>query len=188
MALTETSAHSGQRALLITGTVGVGKTSVAEAVGDLLSEAQMPNAVVDIDWLRRAWPAPSGDRFNMAIAMRNLRSVSANYFDAGIVRLVLAGVLETQADRDHHEASVGVPMVVCRLRVDLLLVRVRLARRHENLSASLRWHLDRSGELDAIMDAAAVEDCQVDATTATLAEAAAAVIREVGWTEPRAPS
>ena len=41
------------RALLLTGTVGVGKTSVAAAVGDLLRERQVANAVVDLDELRR---------------------------------------------------------------------------------------------------------------------------------------
>ena len=45
-------------AMLINGTVGAGKTSVAEMVGDLLTEAGMPNAVIDLDWLRRSWPSP----------------------------------------------------------------------------------------------------------------------------------
>ncbi|MEO3890831.1 hypothetical protein [Nonomuraea sp. B5E05] len=36
-------------ALLITGTVGVGKTSVADAAGDVLSDAGVPNAVIDVD-------------------------------------------------------------------------------------------------------------------------------------------
>ena len=45
------------RALLLTGTVGVGKSSVAAAVGDLLRERRVANAVVDLDELRRAWPA-----------------------------------------------------------------------------------------------------------------------------------
>jgi len=51
-------------ALLINGTVGAGMTSVAERVGDLLTEAGVPNAVIDLDWLRRSWPSPTGDRFN----------------------------------------------------------------------------------------------------------------------------
>ena len=41
------------RALLLTGTLGVGKTSVAAAVGDQLRERQVANAVVDLDDLRR---------------------------------------------------------------------------------------------------------------------------------------
>ena len=39
------------RALLLNGTVGVG--SVAAAVGDLLRERRVANAVVDLDELRR---------------------------------------------------------------------------------------------------------------------------------------
>jgi Ni2+-binding GTPase involved in maturation of urease and hydrogenase len=36
-------------ALLINGTVGAGKTSVAETVGNLLTEAGVPKAVIDLD-------------------------------------------------------------------------------------------------------------------------------------------
>ena len=36
----------------------------AEMVGGVLTEAGVPNAVIDLDWLRRSWPSPSGDRFN----------------------------------------------------------------------------------------------------------------------------
>jgi len=96
-------------ALLINGTVGAGKTSVAEMVGDLLTEAGVPNAVIDLDWLRRSWPSPDGDRFNVAMALRNLSSVARNYRDAGAVRIVLGGVIETKVERDRHQDTLGVP-------------------------------------------------------------------------------
>ena len=179
--MTKADARRAPRALLVTGTVGVGKTTVAEAVGDLLGDAGVPNAVIDVDWLRRAWPAPAGDRFHMALAMRNLRAVAANHLDAGAHRLVLAGVVESPDDRERHQRAVGLPMTVCRLRVDLPLVRARLARRHEHEEAAREWHLHRSGELDALLDTAAVEDSCLDVTAATPAEAAAAVLRVVGW-------
>lgn len=67
---------TGASALLITGTVGVGKTSVAEVVGDLLREARVSNAVIDLDWLSHAWPVPPGDGFNETMALRNLKSVA----------------------------------------------------------------------------------------------------------------
>jgi adenylylsulfate kinase-like enzyme len=38
--------------LLITGTVGVGKTTVAEAVGRMLAERAVPHAVVDLGQIR----------------------------------------------------------------------------------------------------------------------------------------
>lgn len=84
-----TDSPRGARALLINGTVGVGKTTVAEAVGDLLAEAGTAHAVLDLDWLRQSWPAPPGDRFNFNMLLRNLRSIAGNYLDAGATRLVL---------------------------------------------------------------------------------------------------
>jgi len=129
----------------------------AEMVSGVLTEAGVPNAVIDLDWLRRSWPSPAGDRFNVAMALRNLRSVARNYRDAGAVRIVLAGVIETKVERDRHEDALGVPLSMCRLRVDLPLVRARLAQRHEGEGAVLQWHLARSGELDAILEAAVIE-------------------------------
>lgn len=93
------------RALLINGTVGAGKTSVAEALGDLLAQAGIANAVIDVDWLRRSWPEPPGDPFNGAITLRNLRAVARNYREAGALRLVLAGVVESRAERAAYAAA-----------------------------------------------------------------------------------
>jgi hypothetical protein len=167
--------------LLINGTVGAGKTSVAEMVGDVLTEAGVPNAVIDLDWLRRSWPSPDGDRFNVAMALRNLSSVARNYRDAGTVRIVLAGVIETRVERDRHEDALGVPLSVCRLRVDLPLVRARLAQRHEGEGAVLQWHLVRSGELDTILEAAAIDDFTVGATDLSLSSTAKMVLSTIGW-------
>lgn len=177
----ETADRTAPLALLITGTVGVGKTTIADAVGDLLREAAVPGAVVDIDWLRNAWPAPPSDRFNSALAMRNLRAISANFLQAGATRLVLAGVVESAADRAAHAQAVGVPMTVCRLHADLDLVRSRLVRRHEHDDDLREWYVRRCAELNEIMDATPVADSLVDVTSATPSEAAAAVLQQVGW-------
>jgi Ni2+-binding GTPase involved in maturation of urease and hydrogenase len=48
-------------AVLITGTVGAGKTSVAAAAGSILAEARIPHAVIDLDALTQSWPAPPDD-------------------------------------------------------------------------------------------------------------------------------
>ncbi len=103
----------GAQALLINGTVGVGKTTVAEAVGDLLADAGLPHAVLDLDWLRRSWPAPSGDRFNFEMLLRNLQSIAGNYLEAGATRLVLAGVVEHRNERKWLADAVGVGLTVC---------------------------------------------------------------------------
>ena len=65
------------RALLLTGTVGVGKTTRgARRSVTCCATPRCPNAVVDVDWLRAAWPAPPGDPFNEALALRNLAAVA----------------------------------------------------------------------------------------------------------------
>jgi chloramphenicol 3-O-phosphotransferase len=168
-------------ALLITGTVGAGKTTVADALGDLLAKAGTPHAVIDVDWLRRAWPAPPGDPFQSRLTLRNLRDVAANFRDAGLARLVLAGVVETRAQRDEYRDALGLDLTVCRLRVAPDVLRQRLTRRHENDPGRLPWHLDRAPELDGILDRAGVEDVIVDATKGTPYDTARAVAAAVGW-------
>jgi hypothetical protein len=164
------------RALLLTGTVGVGKTTVAAAVGDLLRERQVANAVLDLDELRRAWPAPPGDRFSTSVMLGNLSAVAANYLGHGFSTLVLAGVLETAEDRARHAEAVRVPMTVCRLVADPDAVHRRLHDRHRDDADGLGWHLHRAGELAAIQDASAVEDLRVDVTELSVVEAAARVL------------
>lgn len=168
-------------ALLISGTVGAGKSTTADAIGDRLRERGVPGAVIDLDELRRCWPSPPGDRFNSGVELANLTAVAGTYRRAGARRLVLAGVLEDPAARASYERAVGAPLVVCRLRVDLAVVRRRLNQRHPGQDAVLAWHLHRSGELDAILETAHAEDVTVDATHLTVPEAAAAVVRAAGW-------
>lgn len=176
-----TDSPLGASALLINGTVGVGKTTVARAVGDLLAEAGTPHAVLDLDWLSQSWPAPAGDRFNFTMLLRNLRSVAGNYLAAGATRLVLAGVVERQEERRQLAAAVGVGLTVCLLRAEPAVVHRRLTRRHDGEPGALRWHLERSGELDTILGRAAVEDFTTDTTTGSVPAIAASVIGAAGW-------
>ncbi|GAA3929858.1 hypothetical protein GCM10023085_09040 [Actinomadura viridis] len=166
---------------MINGTVGAGKTSTAEAAGDLLAAAGIPHAVMDLDWLRACWPSPPGDRFNAEMQLRNLRSVAANYLAAGFTRLVLAGVLESDDDRRRCADALSIPLDVCRLHVDLPVIHRRLAHRHHDDGPDLQWHLARSGELAAILERTRVEDTVVDGTLSSVSATARAVLKSVSW-------
>lgn len=155
------SAARGCRALLLVGAVGVGKTTTADAIGDELEGRGVPGAVIDLDAIRRGWPAPPGDRFNSAIELANLRAVAQNHREAGAEVLVAAGVIEERAARGRYEEAMRAPLTVVRLIAPRDLVRSRLRRRHELEPDVLSWHLDRFDELTAILDAAAVEDLTV---------------------------
>lgn len=149
------------RALLLSGAVGVGKTTVAEAIGAELEARGVPGAVIDLDGIRRGWPAPPGDRFNNRIEKANLRDLARNYREAGAQVLVAAGVIEERAARAGYEDAVGCALTVVRLTAPRELVRARLHRRHELDPEMLSWHLERFDELTAILDAAAAEDVTV---------------------------
>ena len=161
------------RALLITGTVGSGKTSVADALGDLLAAAAVPHAILDLDWLRRSWPSPPDDPFHNAMTLRNLRSVAGNYVQTGAARLVLAGVIESHQERHDYQQALGADLTVCRLRVDLPVVRQRLAQRHEPDKSA--WFLNRAAELDAVLTEAQLEDFTVETADDSIHQVAAAV-------------
>ena len=168
-------------ALLISGTVGAGKTTAADAVGDWLRAHGIPHAVVDLDWLRASWPTAPADPFGLSIELRNLTMVAANYLLDGAHRLVLAGVLEDPAMRDRYRHAVDVSLQVARLRIDLSLVQRRLRNRHAGQQTALDWHLDRSEELHLILESVALEDFVVDVDELSIEQTAAALVRGAGW-------
>lgn len=167
--------------LLITGTVGVGKTTVAEAVGRMLAERAVPHAVVDLDQIRLLWPSPDADRFNLAIELRNLASLAGNCREAGAQRLVLAGVIERRSDLAAYERACGGSVVVVRLLGAPSTVEPRLRARHRDSPEDLAWHLARRAELDSILDAAHVSDADVAIADRTPVEVAAEVLQLAGW-------
>jgi len=155
------------QAVLINGTVGSGKTTVAGALADLLRNDDVPGAAIDLDWLAEFWPSPPDDRFNTALTLTNLRAVAANFRAAGARVLIMAGVVETTDERRRVAEAVDCPLALVRLTADLELIRRRLHRRHDLDPDGLRWHLDRSGELDAILARADVDDLVIDVTELT---------------------
>ncbi|APX34137.1 hypothetical protein BH708_17105 [Brachybacterium sp. P6-10-X1] len=152
---------TGPRALLITGAVGVGKTTVTDAVGEELAAQGVAGAAIDLDWLRRSWPAPDDDPFQSRLELENLRLVAGTYRAAGALVLVAAGVLEAREDRPAYEVACGCPLTVVRLTAPRDLVRERLHRRHDLDPGGLVWHLERYDELTAVLDDAGVEDVGV---------------------------
>lgn len=165
------------KALLITGPAGAGKTTVAEAVGARLAEAKVPHAVIDLDWLSACWPAPADDPFHFELQLRNLQALVRNYTDAGVHRIVLAGVVESRADRERYAEVVGAKLNVCRLKADLSVLHRRLAARHHD-EAELRWHLNRAEELEMLYSTTWIEDYVV-AADQPVAEVAQDVV--TGW-------
>lgn len=166
--------------LLITGPVGVGKTTVAGEAANLLAEAGVPHAFVDVDALRWCYPSPPGDRFRTGIALRNLAAVWATYRAEGLGRLILAAVLEDRAELAGYLRAVpGAAIAVVRLRAPVATLAAQVARRETG--AGLEWHLARAVELAAQMDRDRVEDLLIDTADRPAVAIAREVLLRAGW-------
>lgn len=167
--------------LLITGTVGVGKSTVAAEMNDVLADLKVPNAAVDLDALGWQWPSTSN--WNSDLIFKNLASLWPNYRAHGATRLILAGVLEDRAELVRYRAAVpGVEITVCRLiapeavRVDRLLGRMPPG-------PSRDWHLSRTVELESTLNRLAGEDFAVE-NDRPVREVALEVLVRAGWVPP----
>ena len=169
-------------AVILTGTVGAGKTTTMHALGDLLGERGVPHALIDSDAVRLLRPAPPGDPFQQRIALLNLRDLARNYRGAGARVVVVAAVVERADDLPAHAEALGArdPLVV-RLTVDADAVQARLRARHPDDAEALAWHRARAPELAAIMDAAGLGGPVVDTTHRDPAAVASRVAQHAGW-------
>lgn len=164
--------------LILSGTVGAGKSSVGAAISGLLKAREVPHAFVDLDALAVSWPEHG--RFNEELALRNLASVWENFRSAGAQRLVIAYVVESRGDlRRYEEAVPGAEITVCRLVASQATREARLRKRETG--SGLAWHLNRTAELEAILQQAAVEDFCVENDGRPLEAVALEVLQKAGW-------
>jgi len=166
--------------MLITGPIGVGKTSVAAEVSELLDHAKVAHGMVDIDSLRWCYPRPPQDPFRIELAMKNLVAVWNNFQAFGAKRLVLADVLET---RDHleryHKAVPGAEIFVVRLHATLSTLTQHVQQRE--IGSALTRHLQRAAELTALMERNHVEDMLVDIEGKTVTNIAQEILTHSNW-------
>jgi hypothetical protein len=170
----------GVPTLVVTGPVGVGKTTTAHEVGGRLRRAGVPHAVVDLDALAGSYPPPPDDPFNSGMAFRNLAAVWANYAAGGAERLVVAYVFETRGELEWLRGAVpGAEIAVVRLRASDAALRARVGGRDRG--ESRERHLRRAVELARLMDERAIEEHLVETDGRAVEEVAAEVIERVGW-------
>jgi hypothetical protein len=165
--------------LLITGPVGVGKSTVGSEVFRLLCEAGMPSAFVDLPALGNGWPPPVDDPWNERLAHANLACAWENFQRAGARRLVLCRVLEARSLLRQVPAAVpGAEVVVVGLRAPLELIQTRLRSRE---AGDPSWYLDAATELVDRLRDTGVEDHTVDNDERPPTDVAREALRVTGW-------
>jgi len=171
---------TGPRALLLTGGLGAGKTTVALAVGEALERAGVPGVVVDLDWLCWAWGPQLSDDGVHDLLCRNLAAIVPNLLAAGAERLVLARGLLHARDVDALRAALGaIPLTVVRLTASDDAARRRLQARDDG--EQLAEHLAELENFEAKVHHAAGDAPAVDTTTIDPVAAAVEVLRLVDW-------
>lgn len=151
--------------LSIIGPVGIGKTSVAFAVSDIFNfdfEQPIPHSLIDLDDVRRSWPAPDYDRFNMALGFKNLHAVWQNYYQSGSRCLIIPSVMESPDDFESIRRAVpGAEIFVVRLEASLQINHQRI-RARETTAKSLDWYLKRATQLAKELSEKKLEHLLID--------------------------
>lgn len=162
--------------LVISGPVGVGKTTVSDAISEILSSKSIHHAVIDLDNLRYAFPRPSNDWFHSALGYKNLAAVWKNYKEVGTTCVIIPNVMEQRSDIEHIKKAIpGARVTVVRLQASLKIIHNRLKDR-EKSEKSLNWHLNRATQLYSQLSQAKIENFVVDIDNKTPIEIAEEVI------------
>jgi hypothetical protein len=129
--------YAGERVevLFLTGQPGAGKSAVAKEISELMWRSHEPHAVIDIDELCRCILPTHTVDFNRAIAIANLRGVWGNYAAAGVRRLILARIIESEEDlRQFGSVIPNAHITVCFLNAPQDVIYKRLTEREAGLS------------------------------------------------------
>lgn len=174
-------------ALLVSGVAGVGKSTVADAIGGILTAAGFVTAVIDTDALAQFGPPPErderlGSSFYDELKCLNLAAVWANYKAAGARFAVVSASVDSASLRRRYAGSLaGCEVQMVRLVAATETVRERLRDRGGDVP--LERHLRTFTEQEARLAAAAIEDFTIlnDGPAVLVARE---VITRAGWNGP----
>jgi len=163
--------------LLLGGRSGVGKTSIALAIHEMLALRDIRHAVIEGDYLDLAHPSP-----DPGFAEHNLGVLWAAYATAGYERLVYSqtvSVLQVDAIRNAVDPHARVTPVL--LTASDAAIENRL-RGREATPESLAAHIDRSGRMASRLETGAdVGIHRIDTDGRTVSDLADAIVTLARW-------
>jgi chloramphenicol 3-O-phosphotransferase len=162
--------------LVLHGSPGAGKTTLARAMAELLRESETANAVIDLDDLNQVYP-----HRERSFARDNLKAIWPNYAAIPDLRLVIPSVIADQDELVQLRAALpGSRLVVCELTAPEAVLKDRVSAREPNeyWREALRTWVDRYHQRS---DLASIRDFQVSTHDRPVDEAAQEVIEKAGW-------
>ncbi len=173
------------RVLVISGTIGAGKSAVAAGVSDLLAARGARHGWIDGDCLAQAEPPLPGDRYNQELLFDALEGAAPAYRRRGFGLIVIARVVEDPDDRGRYSSafrSDAGPAEVTIVRLTAPEdVRVARIEAREAEAAWRAWGLARTVALEAILAEAGADDAVVENDGRDAAATAIAVLDVAGW-------
>lgn len=164
--------------LVVTGTMGAGKTTVLAEASDILALRHIAHAAIDLDALGLAHLPSLAN--NDGVMYRNLESVCKNYASLGVRRILLARAMENRAELELCRAVVSATnTVVCRLTASIEAMQQRVKMRESGVSQ--REYVARVSKLSAILDRARLEDFAVPSENRASTEVAHEMLVKAGW-------
>ena len=165
--------------LIISGSLGSGKATVLSEVSDLLVEADVAHAAIDLDWLTIMHPKQ--EQYGQQLMFANLASVWPVYAAAGAGRLVVARVVEDRSDlQKYREAVPGAEPVVCLLEASIETMQERIRVREPGMFQAKA--VARSATLADILRRTRAEDFTVDnGEGRSITDAGREVLSRAGW-------
>lgn len=169
------------RAVLLTGTIGVGKTALAEALSVVLHEAGIRHALLDLDWLGQVYPAPDADDpFSTGLVAENLALIWPNFLAAGARYAIVAGTVESRQQLDElRRALPGVDITVCLVVASSDLVKERI--RDRDRGRLLDDFLARTDGLAQTIEKARMHDLVVRNEDQPPEAIAQETVMKLGW-------
>lgn len=165
--------------LIVSGPVGVGKTTVGHELSERLARLAMPHTFVDLDALAQTYPRPDGDPFGTGLALRNLTKVWSNGRAAGARILIVARVVETDGDVAAMERAVALsPAMVCQLGASEQTLVDRIERRE--IGTGLERHRERAIELARSLASSGPADVTVETDHRALADIVDDILQRTG--------
>lgn len=162
--------------LVLHGSPGAGKSTLAESIVERLRKADVPTALIDLDALSIVYPHP-GPTFSRA----NLRAVWPNYAAVPGVKVLLPLVVKDCDDlAELKEITSGDQLRVCELTAPRSTLEARVTSREPNefWKSRLLYWVDVYHRRD---DLETIRDFEVSTHGRSVVESADEVIELCGW-------
>ncbi|HYI25194.1 MAG TPA: hypothetical protein VD767_07280 [Thermomicrobiales bacterium] len=167
-------------AIVVTGPFGAGKSTVAEAVAEVLGHHRIRHALIDMDFLRSVYPHSGGDAFRVQLGLRNLAAIWPSLRDEQIACVVLADVVEHPDQvADFERAMPGARVTIARLDVPMPILFARLEMRET--PDAVEAYQESASNLQTIMEKAGVGDIVIDVGEREPHDVAAEILRTSGF-------